>query len=141
MKKEEAEDFNPEERQGPTSEGGSEDEGEESEWTEDEDGISDRRWETMRNWPCDITQEEDDEHRHLFQEHCQESRAALDKRARLRAENERLKKIGQDQDEELARINRRTQFLKRKNAEKAVELAALKAARAKRIRANGPTPG
>ena len=44
--KKEAEDFNPEERQDPTSGGESGDEGEESEWTEDEDGISDRRWET-----------------------------------------------------------------------------------------------
>ena len=139
--KKEAEDFNPEERQDPTSGGESGDEGEESEWTEDEDGISDRRWETMRDWPCDITREEDDEHRHLFQEHCQDSRAALDRRARLRAENERLKKIAQDQEEELALIDRRTRHLKRKNAEKTLELAALKAARAKRIHANGPTPG
>ena len=141
MKREEAEDFNPEERQGPTSGGESGDEGEESEWTEDEDGISDRRWETMRDWPCDITPEEDDEHRHLFKEHCLESRAALDRRARLKAENERLKKIAQDQDEELARINRRTQHLKRKNAEKTLELAALKAARTRRIQANAPRPG
>ena len=62
MRKEETENFKPEEGQGSTS--GS-DSGDESEWTEDEDGISDRRWETRRDWPCDITPEEDDEHRHL----------------------------------------------------------------------------
>ena len=138
MGKEETENFNPEEGQGSTS--GS-DSGDESEWTEDEDGISDRRWETRRDWPCDITPEEDGEHRHLFKEHCLDSRAALNRRARLKAENERLKKIAQDQDEELARINRRTQHLKRKNAEKTLELAALKAARTRRIQANAPRPG
>ena len=138
MGKEETENFNPEEGQGSTS--GS-DSGDESEWTEDEDGISDRRWETRRDWPCDITPDEDDEHRHLFKEHCQDERAALDNRAKLREENERLKKITQAQDEELERINRLTNYLKRKNAEKAVELAALKVARIMRIQENGPRPG
>ena len=138
MGKEETENFNSEERQGSTS--GS-DSGDESEWTEDEDGISDRRWETRRDWPCDITPDEDDEHRHLFKEHCQDERAALDRRVKLREENERLKKITQAQDEELERINRLTNYLKRKNAEKAVELAALKVARIMRIQENGPRPG
>ena len=138
MRKEETENFNPEEEQGSTS--GS-DSGDESEWTEDEDGISDRRWETRRDWPCDITPDEDDEHRHLFKEHCQDERAALDRRVKLREENERLKKITQAQDEELERINRLTNYLKRKNAEKAVELAALKVARIMRIQENGPRPG
>ena len=138
MRKEETENFKPEEGQGSTS--GS-DSGDESEWTEDEDGISDRRWETRRDWPCDITPDEDDEHRHLFKEHCQDERAALDNRAKLREENERLKKIAQAQDEELERINRLTNYLKRKNAEKAVELAALKVARIMRIQENGPRPG
>ena len=138
MRKEETENFNPEEGQGSTS--GS-DSGDESEWTEDEDGISDRRWETRRDWPCDITPDEDDEHRHLFKEHCQDERAALDRRVKLREENERLKRITQAQDEELERINRLTNYLKRKNAEKAVELAALKVARIMRIQENGPRPG
>ena len=138
MRKEETENFKPEEGQGSTS--GS-DSGDESEWTEDEDGISDRRWEARRDWPCDITPEEDDEHRHLFKEHCQDERASLDNRAKLREENERLKKIAQAQDEELERINRLTNYLKRKNAEKAVELAALKVARIMRIQENGPRPG
>ena len=138
MRKEETENFKPEEGQGSTS--GS-DSGDESEWTEDEDGISDRRWETRRDWPCDITPDEDDEHRHLFKEHCQDERAALDRRVKLREENERLKKITQAQDEELERINRLTNYLKRKNAEKAVELAALKVARIMRIQENGPRPG
>ena len=138
MRKEETENFKPEEGQGSTS--GS-DSGDESEWTEDEDGISDRRWETRRDWPCDITPDEDDEHRHLFKEHCQDERAALDNRAKLREENERLKKIAQAQDEELERINRLTNYLKRKNAEKAMELAALKVARIMRIQENGPRPG
>ena len=138
MRKEETENFKPEEGQGSTS--GS-DSGDESEWTEDEDGISDRRWETRRDWPCDITPDEDDEHRHLFKEHCQDERAALDNRAKLREENERLKKIAQAQDEELERINRLTNYLKRKNAEKAVELLALKVARIMRIQENGPRPG
>ena len=141
MKKEEAEDFNPEERWGLESEGDSDGEGEDSEWTEDEDGISDRRWETMRDWPCDITIEEDDEHRHLFREHCQDSRMALDRRARLIAENEMLKKVAQAQEECLSRMNQRTEHLKRKNAERTLELAALRAARAKRMRDNAPTPG
>ena len=141
MRKEETENFKPEEGQGSTSGSDSEDEGDESEWTEDEDGISDRRWDTRRDWPCDITPDEDDEHRHLFKEHCQDERAALDNRARLIEENERLKKIAQAQDEELERINRLTNYLKRKNAEKAVELAALKVARTMRIQANGPRPG
>ena len=138
MRKEETENFKPEEGQGSTS---GRDSGDESEWTEDEDGISDRRWETRRDWPCDITPDEDDEHRHLFKEHCQDERASLDNRAKLREENERLKKIAQAQDEELERINRLTNYLKRKNAEKAVELAALKVARIMRIQENGPRPG
>ena len=141
MKKEEAEDFNPEERRGSESGDDSVDEGEESEWTEDEDGISDRRWETMRDWPCDITSEEDDEHRHLFREHCQDSRTALDRRAKLIAENEMLKKVAEAQEECLARMNQRTQHLKRKNAERTLELAALRAARAKRMHINAPKPG
>ena len=141
MKKEEAEDFNPEERRGSASGGESGDEGEESEWTEDEDGISDRRWETMRDWPCDITAEEDDEHRHLFREHCQDSRMALDRRARLIAENEMLKQVAQAQEECLSRMNERTEHLKRKNGERTMELAALRAARAQRVRENAPTPG
>ena len=141
MEKDEAENLNPEERRGSGSEDDDNDENEDSEWTEDEDGISDRRWELMRNWSCDITPEEDDEHRHLYEEHCQESRTALDRRARLVAENEMLKRVAQAQEEYLARMNERTEHLKRKNAKRTLELAALRAARAKRMRENAPTPG
>ena len=133
--------FYPEENQGSGFEDDERDDNEDSEWTEDEDGISDRRWEQMRDWPCDITPEEDDEHRHLFREHCQESRIALIRRARLVEENEMLKRVAQAQDEYLARMNERTEHLKRKNAERTLELAALRAARAKRMRENAPTPG
>ena len=143
MARNEAEDLNPEENRDSGSEGddGNESEDEGSEWTKDEDGISDRRWETMRDWSCDISPEEDDEHRHLFEEHCIESRAALIRRAELIAENEMLKRVSQAQDECLARIHERTENLKRRNAERTLELAALREARAKRMRENGPAPG
>ena len=45
-------------------------------WTTDEEGISDARWERRRTWECDITHDEDDEHRHLDEEYCKEEREA-----------------------------------------------------------------
>ena len=123
------------------SEQDSSEEEDSDEWTEDEEGISDDRWERMRTWECDIGPVEDEEHRHFNEEHCQESREFLTRKAKLVAENVELRKIAQEQEVCLARMAERTEYIKRKNAERRSELATLRADRAKRARNNAPRPG
>ena len=122
---------------------GSESSEEESpdDWTTDEEGISDDRWERRRTWECDITVEEDEEHEHLYEEWCRESREVLTRKAKLRAENAELMEIVRDQDECLARMEEATKLIKRKTAERRAELATLRADRARRARENAPRPG
>ena len=139
MKKDIVEDMDSEEEQNSETENS--DENDSDEWTEDEDGISDARWERMRTWECDITPEEDEEHRHFNEEHCQDSRDFSTRKARLVAENAELRKEAQKQEECLARMAEMTELIKRKNAERRSELATLRADRAKRARDNAPRPG
>ena len=73
------------------------------------------------------------------EEHCEQSRAFLTKKAKLVAENVELSKIVQKQDEVLADMHEMTEKIKRKTAERRVELEARRAGQ--RARENAPRPG
>ena len=135
MRKDIVEEMNSEEEE--NSEEENSDESDSDEWTEDEDGISDARWETMRTWECDITPEEDGEHRHYNEEHCEDSRDFLTRKAKLVAENARLKEVVRGQDECLARMKETTERIQQRTAERRVELIALRAGRARKNASRG----
>ena len=85
----------------------------------------------MRTWECDITHEEDEEHQHFDEEHCKDSRDFLTRKAKLVAENAELREAAWEQEEFLAQMKETTERIKQRTAERRMELAALRARRAR----------
>ena len=105
---------------------------------DDEGEMSYEEWDrTVRNWQCDITLEE---HRHFTEQHCKDTRQYIARKA-ARMESERLASIVREQEQVLEMMAARTEEIKRKTAERRVELIALRAARAQRNRDKAPRAG